>query len=52
MFDFILAVIILVAIGSCTIKDTCRVTQDGERYKWCSYVFDKEQVNRSIENGE
>jgi hypothetical protein len=43
MFDFIIGVIILFAIGSCTIKEVCAPDSNGNVYKFCNTIFEKEK---------
>jgi hypothetical protein len=43
MFGFVLGVIILFAIGSCTIKEQCKPDKDGNVYTFCNQIFTKEK---------
>ena len=39
--NIILGLIIVFAIGSCTVKDACKPDDNVGRYKFCSKIFDK-----------
>jgi hypothetical protein len=43
MMDFVLAIIILFAVGSCTVKEACQPDSQGNVYKFCNTIFEKEK---------
>jgi hypothetical protein len=46
MFDFVMGIIILVAVGSCVIQDACVPDKNGKTYKLCNQIFEKEKANK------
>lgn len=41
MSDFIIAFIIIFAIGSCKVRKECAPDKEGKTYKWCNHLFEK-----------